>query len=194
MLKPRIIILLTIFSFLINGVSSQTTVQLFLEDFNSFNTSFTLNSGNLGADSGPNKWIINSEYDGMGIRPNTTSQDSTYGGTISFAPFSGYAHIHDSVMVSSVSNANYDNLIASDRFLEMSDGICTKGISNVELSFFYIGEGGPGDYGELYYHTGTGSWVQTGINQYKAKNKWKKTSDETGRPRSEDETLGMWYM
>ena len=173
MLKPRIIILLTIFSFLINGVSSQTTVQLFLEDFNSFNTSFTLNSGNLGADSGPNKWIINSEYDGMGIRPNTTSQDSTYGGTISFAPFSGYAHIHDSVIVSSVSNANYDNLIASDRFLEMSDGICTKGISNVELSFFYIGEGGPGDYGELYYHTGTGSWVQTGINQYKAKNKWK---------------------
>ena len=42
------------------------------------------------------------------------------------APFSGYAHIHDSVIVSSVSNANYDNLIASDRFLEMSDGICTK--------------------------------------------------------------------
>ncbi len=94
----------------------QTTVQLFIEDFNSFSNTFVLNSGSVGVDNGMNQWIINNEFDGLGIRPNTTSQDSTYGGTISFAPYSSYAHIYDSALVTTISNCNYDNTNASDRF------------------------------------------------------------------------------
>ena len=93
MLKPRKVILFTFYILFFQGGFTQTTVQLFIEDFNNFNTTFSLNSGSIGLDNGPNKWTINSEYDGMGVKPNTTSQDSTYGGTISFAPYSGYAHI-----------------------------------------------------------------------------------------------------
>ena len=92
MIKVHKIILFLLLAFYFEGCFSQSTVQLFIEDFNGFNSTVTLNSGSIGTNTGSNKWIINSEYDGLGIRPNTTSQDSTYGGTISFAPYSGYAH------------------------------------------------------------------------------------------------------
>ena len=155
------------------NVFSQSTVQLFIEDFNGPNLNFQLNSGAVGLNSGNNKWIINNSYDGMGVKPNTTSQDSTYGGQISFAPYSSYLHIYDSLISPSVSNCNFDNTNTSDQFVEMSSGICTKGITNVEFSFFFICEGGPNSYGELYYNTGSGAWIQTGISQYKGKSKWK---------------------
>ena len=113
--------------------SAQSIIQLFVEDFNNNPNTFTLNSGSVGANIGENKWIINSEYNGQGIRPNTTSQDSTYGGTISAAPYSSYAHIYDSSISSSISNCNYDNTNTSDRFIEMTNGICTQGMSNVEI-------------------------------------------------------------
>ena len=155
------------------NVFSQSTVQLFIEDFNGPNLNFQLNSGAVGLNSGNNKWIINNSYDGMGVKPNTTSQDSTYGGQISFAPYSSYLHIYDSLISPGVSNCNFDNTNVSDQFVEMSTGICTKGITDVEFSFFFICEGGPNSYGELYYNTGSGSWIQTGISQYKGKSKWK---------------------
>ena len=155
------------------NVFSQSTVQLFIEDFNGPNLNFQLNSGAVGLNSGNNKWIINNSYDGMGVKPNTTSQDSTYGGQISFAPYSSYLHIYDSLISPGVSNCNFDNTNVSDQFVEMSTGICTKGITDVEFSFFFICEGGPNSYGELYYNTGSGSWIQTGISQYKDKSKWK---------------------
>ena len=155
------------------NVSSQTTVQLFLEDFNGPNLNFQLNTGSVGLYNGNNKWVINNSYDGMGVKPNTTSQDSTYGGQISFAPYSPYLHVYDSLISPGVSNCNFDNSNMADQFVEMSNGICTKGITNVEFSFFFVCEGGPNSYGELYYNTGTGSWIQTGISQYKGKSKWK---------------------
>jgi gliding motility-associated-like protein len=164
--------LLLIFIGLFN-VCSQTTVQLFLEDFNGPNLNFQLNSGAVGSSNGNNKWVINNSYDGMGVKPNTTSQDSTYGGQISFAPYSSYLHVYDSLISPGITNCNFDNTNVSDHFVEMSSGICTKGITNVEFSFFYICEGGANSYGELYYNTGTGSWIQAGISQYKGKSKWK---------------------
>ncbi len=151
----------------------QSTVQLFLEDFNGPNLYFQLNSGGVGSDSGNNKWVINNSYDGMGVKPNTTSQDSTYGGQISFAPYSSYLHIYDSTLSPAISNCNYDVTNSSDRFVEMTDGICTKGITDVEFSFFYLCEGSTDAYGELYYNVGTGPWVQVGAAQYKGKSKWK---------------------
>ena len=162
-----------IFTVFFSDLLAQSAVQLFTEDFNTPTTSFSLNSTGFGSNIGSNQWIINNEYDGMGIKPNTTSQDSTYGGTIFLAPNSSYAHIHDSLISSSVSNCNYDNTIVSDRFMEMSDGICTKGITGVEMSFFYLAEGTSSAYGEVYYHTGSGSWTKIGASKYNQKNKWK---------------------
>ena len=87
---------------------SQTTILLFLEDFNSPTNSFLLNKGAVGNNSGNNKWIINDEYDGQGVKPNTTSQNLTYSGTITSAPYSTYAHIHDSALATPLNN-NYNN-------------------------------------------------------------------------------------
>lgn len=151
----------------------QSTVQLFLEDFNGPNLYFQLNSGGLGQESGNNKWVINNAYDGFGVKPNTTSQDSTYGGQISQAPYSSYLHVHDSTLAPSIANCNFNNSNVSDRFVEMTSGICTKGITDVEFSFFFICEGGQNSYGELYYNTGSGPWTKTGLSEYKGKSKWK---------------------
>ena len=157
--------------FIITQINAQNVVQLFTEDFNQPSLNWTLNDTVFGTNSGNNKWIINSEYNGNGLAPNTPSQFSTFGGTISNAPYSGYAHIHDSVKSGLVSNANYDTSSASDRFLVLSNGICTKGLSAVELSFFYIGEGAANSYGEVYYTTGTSTnWIKVGASKYHNKN------------------------
>ena len=44
------------------NVFSQSTVQLFIEDFNGPNLNFQLNSGAVGLNSGNNKWIINNPF------------------------------------------------------------------------------------------------------------------------------------
>ena len=171
-MKSLLSVLLSLF-ILTSFLHGQSTVQLFLEDFNGPNLYFQLNSAGLGSNSGNNTWVINNSYDGMGVKPNTTSQDSTFGGQISFAPYSSYLHIHDSTLYPGISNCNYDAGSSSDRFVELSDGICTKGITDVEFSFFYLCEGGVDAYGELYYSLSSGPWIQTGLSQYKGKSKWK---------------------
>ena len=130
--------LMTLFLMSAPVAYGQSTVQLFLEDFNGPNLYFQLNSGGLGQESGNNKWVINNAYDGFGVKPNTTSQDSTYGGQISQAPYSSYLHVHDSILAPSIANCNFNNSNVSDRFVEMTSGICTKGITDVEFSFFFI--------------------------------------------------------
>ena len=174
MLRLFSLSLLSFGVFIITQINAQNVVQLFTEDFNQPSLNWTLNDTVFGTNSGNNKWIINSEYNGNGLVPNTPSQFSTFGGTISNAPYSGYAHIHDSVKSGLVSNANYDTSSASDRFLVLSNGICTKGLSAVELSFFYIGEGAANSYGEVYYTTGTSTnWIKVGASKYHNKNQWK---------------------
>ena len=63
-------------------VSGQQSIQLFIEDFNTGGGSFLLNSGGSGSNTGENKWIVNGEFDGQGVYPNTTRQDSVLAGTI----------------------------------------------------------------------------------------------------------------
>ena len=109
-------------------------IQLFTEDFQNGGNSFTINGTGNGSNSGPNKWIINNNYDGTPTYPNTMPQDSTFSGTIGFAPYSYYLHIHDSV--SGITNANYNPLAQSDRFAYMTSGLCTYGIDSVHFSFF----------------------------------------------------------
>ena len=78
-MKSLLSVLLSLF-ILTSFLHGQSTVQLFLEDFNGPNLYFQLNSAGLGSNSGNNTWVINNSYDGMGVKPNTTSQDSTFGG------------------------------------------------------------------------------------------------------------------
>src|SRR5687767_5381581 len=71
----------------------QQLVLLLTEDFEQPSTTFTFGG------TGPNQWIINNEFDGLGTYPNITNQDSIASGsilgTITNAPFSTYLHIHN---------------------------------------------------------------------------------------------------
>ncbi|MBC7864441.1 MAG: gliding motility-associated C-terminal domain-containing protein [Bacteroidia bacterium] len=145
--------------------------QLFIEDFQSPTNGFTLNSGGPAPNSGNNQWIVNNQYSGAPTYPNTMPQDSTYSGTIGFAPNSKYLHIHDAP--SGILNGNYNPTTSSDRFAYMTNGICTLGMDSIHFSFFYLCEGSATAYGKVYYSINNGPWIQTGLSQYNNKYKWK---------------------
>jgi hypothetical protein len=143
---------------------------LLTENFETGGESFTLNGAELSANTGNNQWIVNNSYTGNVNYPNTTSQNSTNGGTISFAPQSNYLHIHD--QPSGVLNNNYDPSSASDRFAYTTFGICTYAMEEVHLSFFYLSEGSPTAYGNIYYSLDGGPWIQFGLALYNNTSLW----------------------
>lgn len=152
--------------------TAQQTIQLFQEDFNTGNATFTLNSGGPASNTGSNVWIVNNEYNGNAVYPNTTPQSSTSSGTISQAPSSTYLHVHDNVTVAT-NNCNYDNAASSDNFAYMSGGFCTVGLTDIKFTFFYLAEGNASDYGRVYYSIdGGSSWVQCGNAQYNNTTLW----------------------
>ena len=152
--------------------SAQQTIQLFQEDFNAGNNTFTLNSGGPAAGFGSNAWIVNSEYNGNGVYPNTTPQTSTSSGTIAGAPNSPYLHVHDNA-TATATNCNYDNNTASDNFATMTGGFCTVGLTDIKFTFFYLAEGNAADYGRVYYSIdGGGTWIQCGLPQYNNTTLW----------------------
>ncbi len=157
------------------GVSAQQIIQLYYEDFNGGTAGFSLNSATgPSSNTGPNQWIINSEYNGNVLYPNTPDEDQTVSGTIAGAPISNYLHVYDSNNGATASNANYDPNTASDRMAVMNSSFCTLGLIDVTLTFFYIGEGNANDYAQLYFSTdGGGSWIQTGMSQYNNQSLWK---------------------
>lgn len=151
-------------------------VQLYTEDFNSGPNAFNLNTDTTFGPQGWNKWVINNDYTGGAGYPPTIRQDSiSGGGTIAGAPFSNYLHIHDEVVAiaNNVANANYNPTNASENFAFLSDPICTKTISDVKLSFFYLCEGNADAYGEAYYSVNGGPWILTSPTKYFAQDKWK---------------------
>jgi len=166
MFRSISVLLLLAFSALIQAQD----ILLFNEDFESGGVGFALNTGGVGSNSGNNQWIVNNQYSGAPTYPNTTQQNNTNGGTISFAPTSNYLHIHDAP--SGILNANYDPASASDRFAEMAGGICTYGMEDVHFSFFYLCQGSPSAYGSIYYSLDGGPWTQFGQAQYSGMNVW----------------------
>lgn len=157
------------------GLLAQQQIQLYVEDFEGANPPFSLNAAGNGGNTGPNRWIINNQYNGQPTYPNTISQDSTNFGTIFGAPNSKYLHIHDSG--SGITNANFNPTAASDRFAHLNNGFCTLGMTDVKVVFFYTAEADsinatPNAYGELYYSIDNGPWVSTG-NQYRSQRTWK---------------------
>ncbi len=157
--------------FLFAFSASAQNILLLSENFQTGGASFTLNGAGVGSNSGINQWVINNQYTGGSGYPNTMRQDSTYSGTISFAPYSQYLHIRD--MNSAPLNATFDPTVASDRFTFLNKGVCTMSMSQVEVSFFYLCEGNAGAYGEVYYSRNGGPWTKVGLSQYNNKYKWK---------------------
>jgi gliding motility-associated-like protein len=165
--------LLFILSYCIIGnvlLHAQNTL-IFTENFETGGGTFSLNSAGPGSNSGTNQWIVNNQYSGAPTYPTTMSEDSTYSGTISFAPHSQYLHIYD--QPSGITNCNYNPSASSDRFANMASGLCTLGMDSVHFSFFYMCEGSATAYGQVYYSINGGPWIQTGLGQYNNRYKWK---------------------
>lgn len=157
------------------GLMAQN-IQLFADDFNAGQPSFTLNNDPQFPLTGPNQWVVNAEYNGFPLYANTISQDSIQGGgTINGAPGSRYLHIHDAGAFTSngIANANFNPAVGSDNFAFMTRGICTKSIEDVKLSFFWMCEGNPNAYGEVYYSVNGGPWTKTGAARYSNQSKWR---------------------
>ncbi len=170
-MKNSIVITITLFIALLSARNlAAQDVLLLTEDFETGGASFVLNTAGPGSNSGTNQWIVNNEFNGAPDYANTTTQNITNGGTIAFAPTSNYLHIHD--QPSGITNANYHPSNASDRFAEMFDGVCTLGMDNVHLTFFYLCEGSASAYGTIYYSIDNGAWVQFGLPQYSNTDIW----------------------
>ena len=152
---------------------SQNT-QLFSENFESGGGLWIPNGGGVGTNTGSNEWIINNSYNGGAGFPNTMSEDSTYGGSISFAPYSYYLHVYD--QPSGFTDCLYAPANPSDRFTYMWDPICTLDAYSVSLNFFYLCQGSATAYGTVYYSLNYGPWIQTGAAQYNSKYKWQYTT------------------
>jgi gliding motility-associated-like protein len=168
-MKKSLLIFIFSFCFLSSFLHAQNTL-LFTEDFQTGGGSFTINGAGPGTNTGTNEWIINNNYTGAPTYQNTYPEDSTYGGTIAFAPYSQNLHIHDAP--SGITNVNYNPANPSDRFAFMTNGLCTMGMDSVHFSFFYLCQGSATAYAEVYYSLNNGPWVQTG-SQYSNRYKWK---------------------
>jgi gliding motility-associated-like protein len=162
------------FTALLFSAASSQNVQLFSENFESGGSSFFLNQPGVGTNSGNNQWIVNNIYAGAVGVPYTINEDSTYGGTISFAPYGHYLHIFD--QPSGATDCSYNPVNLSDRFSYMWNGVCTLDAYNVSLNFFYMGVGSANAYGTVYYSRDNGPWLACGAAQYNAKYKWQYTT------------------
>ena len=171
-MKAKFILSVLFVSALIQLSHAQT--QLLFENFETPDTLFALNTGGPASNTGNNVWIVTNNYAGGGIYPNTINEDSTFGGSISYAPYSYYLHIMD--VASGYTNCNYSPTNASDRFAYLTNGICTKGYDNVTLSFYYLCQGSATAYGTVYYSADNGPWTQCGAAQYNNKYKWQYTT------------------
>ena len=159
------------FACILSGISLLAQpIQVYDENFETGGWTFTTNGIGVGTNTGNNQWIVNKNYAGGGAVPNSMTEDSTYGGTIAYAPDGNYLHIYD--QASTYTNCNYNPAAASDRFAYMQSGVCTRGIYNVNLNFFYLCQGSPTAYGEVYYSANNGAWIKIGNAQYTNKHKW----------------------
>ena len=148
---------LLFFVFLFSSSKAQNSILIFNEDFETGNYPFVADSS-FGLPQGINSWVINNEYNGNGIYPNTTSQTNTVSGTIG-NPGGYYLHISDTTQITNVSNANYDTQNSSDHFYVLDRNFCTLGFDSIEFSFFYLCEGSANAYAEVFYSIDGGSWI-----------------------------------
>jgi gliding motility-associated-like protein len=169
----KLVCLIFTLSLLVSIDASAQTILVYSEDFENGPGSFVLNTGSVGDSIGPNQWIVNNEYNGQPIYPNTISQDSTVGGLINFAPFSNYLHIHDSeaLAANGIGNSNFNTTITSDNFTETGN-FCTLGLDSVRIAFYFNCIGNAGSYAELWYQADNGPWTQMPNGTFNNTNQW----------------------
>jgi gliding motility-associated-like protein len=153
---------------------SQQQILLFTDTIENPDPSFDFTTGGVGTMSGSNQWVINKSYTGGGAYPNTTPEDSVVSGSIANAPYSFYLHIYDSVAAANgvTSDCNWNPSVASDRFCFINSGLCTLGLTDVTFTFFWIAGGDSSAYGQLYYRSNGGPWIQTGRPKYQGQKDW----------------------
>lgn len=162
-----------------NQSQSQNFTILFVDNFETGGPN-TVFGTNTGGGAGTNMWTINDEFDGMGLYPNTPSQNVTIGGIGQVgSPDGMYMHINDITGVAA--NSNYNASAASERWA-ISSGYCTLGFSRVVFNFWWHANGSPADQGEVYYSIDGGAWVLAtntdGLTSYGNANAWTFSSIE----------------
>ncbi len=159
-MKKTTVLFIVFMFFCLVLVKAQTNILVYSETFESGGPGVQLNTAGVGTNSGSNMWVINNSYSGAPLYPNTPDQSNTSGGTISFAPYSSYLHIYD--QPSGITSSSYNPTVASDRFAMLTNGFCTLGMTDVKLTFFYLCQGSPTVYGEIFYSINNGPWLSTG--------------------------------
>lgn len=175
-------------AFLAHSATAQT---LFTEDFET-TPSFTLNTGDANsAVSANNRWEVNDVYAGGSaestcILPVTFDVPATAGQPAGITSANGnYLHtlstLAESGGIQCCCFAAADGLCtdADNIFARMSTDVSTVGVSEVELRFWWLCQGGNQNYGEVYYSTnGGGAWTQitTPIAQYRNADNWAEQS------------------
>ncbi len=175
MIKRCLFFLAVVFCFQIKLCIGQNAL-IASEDFEGSAYITTLNDTGVGSNLGSNKWVINNKYIGAPLYPNTISQDSTFGGLITF-PNNNYLHIYDSLAAASngISNACYAPQNQSDRFTVVKQ-FCTLGYTGVTAAFYYLCMGDTTNaYGEAYYSINNGAWTAFPGAVYRNTYKWKYT-------------------
>lgn len=131
---------------------------MFMQTFNAEVGEVQLNWADFGANTGGNRWTINGAYGGGG-QAVTAPQNQAVGGAINAGPYSAYLHISDAPD-SPDGGAGFTPSDASERFVIVGEGICTRGYTGVALSFFWSGGGDSTTaYGECYFrYDGDPSW------------------------------------
>ena len=153
----------------VHTAKADQLIQLFVNDFNDIdqvNNEFNLNSNEAGNNDGINQWIVNDQYNGGNLYPDTPEQDGVSGGDAN----SPYLHTYNSAYT--FSNANYDVNETSDVYALMKASVCTHHLVNVRIAFSYIG-GDEYSYMELYYNKDQKGWQSSGQIFSGASEKWK---------------------
>lgn len=189
--RPSLVLL-----FLLTALSPTLSGQgpIYMEDFESPNHSFVLNTSALGgATAGFNDWAVNNAYTGgtgtlicLGFPFTFTVNNSpTQPAAITNSPNSTYMHmLADNAVLNNILNANYQPADGTcqgseSNFSGMGIDISTAGLSGVTFSFWWMGVGSATSYGEVYYSTNSGtSWIQltAPISQYNNQSTWTQQS------------------
>ena len=150
---------------------------------------FTLNTSDAGSSAaGANTWVINDVYTGGGGSvdcsgvelpysvPATTAQPGGING-----PNGAYLHVasvealNDGIECCSFVSADGFCTQSGYHFARMTDDVSTLGSSEVNLSFWWLCNGGNTVYGEVYYSLDGGTeWVliTSPVQQYRNTSSW----------------------
>jgi hypothetical protein len=161
-----------------SGAQAQTV--LFDEDFEGGH-SFTLNTTDMNSvtNSTNNKWVVNNAYAGglFGLIPNTPAQPAGI-----TSPNGNYLHVLSNLAETlGILNSNFQ-APGDITFARMSADVSTIGMEDVAFSFWWLCQGGPNNYGEVYYSTDAGgTWTQLvtaspASGQYRAQGSWTQQS------------------